>query len=64
MEEFAFYVLGAFFVITTYLWANDEWLHDYDPDQHQRQAKQVPRLLHISWKSLAIWAVFTGIGSC
>ena len=62
VEEFAFYVLGALFVITTYLWANDEWLSDYDPDAHRAKAKQVPRLLHISFKSLAVWAAFTGAG--
>jgi hypothetical protein len=62
LEEFAFYVLGALFVITTYLWANDDWLSDYDPNMYRDQAKRVPRLLHISFKSVLVWAAFIGIG--
>lgn len=62
VEEFAFYVLGALFVITTYLSLNDEWLSDYDPDVYWERAKRVPKLVHISWWSLVLWAALTGLG--
>lgn len=62
VEEFAFYVLGAVCVITLYLWANDEWLRDYDPDVHRQKAKAVPRLVHISWGSVALWAGLVALG--
>lgn len=62
VEEFAFYLLGAVCTITLYLWANDEWLKDYDPDAHRARAKQVPKLVHISWWSVALWAVLVAAG--
>lgn len=62
VEEFAFYTLGAICVITLYLWANDNWLADYDPNAHRDKAKQVPALLHISWSSLALWAGLVALG--
>jgi hypothetical protein len=62
IEEFAFYVFGALFVIATYLAVDDEWLSDYDPDMRQEHAKNVPRLLHISWQSIGWWLGFTGLG--
>lgn len=62
VEEFAFYLLGAVCTITLYLWANDEWLRDYDPDVHRERAKEVPKLIHISWGSVGLWAGLVALG--
>lgn len=62
VEEFAFYILGALFTIAVYLWANDDWLADYDPDHHRDMCKAVPKLIHISWGSLGIWAALLVAG--
>jgi len=62
VEEFAFYILGSLFVIAVYLWANDEWLADYDPDAHRERSRAVPKLIHLSWGALATWLVLLGLG--
>lgn len=62
VEEFAFYILGALFTIAVYLWANDEWLADYDPDVHRDLCRAVPKLIHVSWGSLWIWLALLAAG--
>lgn len=62
VEEFAFYILGALFTIVVYLWANDEWLADYAPDEHRDLAKALPKLVHISWGSLGLWLGLLAFG--
>ncbi|MGH7655600.1 MAG: hypothetical protein ACREN6_13145 [Gemmatimonadaceae bacterium] len=62
VEEFAFYVFGSVCVITLYLWANDEWLRDYDPDAHRARAKEVPKLVNISWASVGLWLGLVALG--
>ncbi len=62
VEEFAFYVLGALFTIAVYLWANDEWLADYDPDARRDLARAVPKLVHVSWGALGTWLALLALG--
>ena len=50
IEEFGFYILGGFFMISTYLWADHHWVTQYSADQYGRMAKAHPKLLDFSWR--------------
>lgn len=45
IEEFAFYILGGVFMITTYLWADRNWLKDYEPEDFSALAQTKDKLL-------------------
>jgi hypothetical protein len=62
LEEFAFYILGALFVITTYLWFSEYWLQDYEPHEYEAGTQGVGRLVQISWTSLIVWVALLALG--
>jgi hypothetical protein len=62
LEEFAFYILGALFVITTYLWFSEYWLQDYEPHEYEAGTHGVGRLVQISWRSLIVWVALLALG--
>jgi hypothetical protein len=62
VEEFAFYILGALFVLMLYLWLNDRWLARYDPHDIAQAAKDTPRLLNPSFRTLGVWLALTAAG--
>lgn len=62
LEEFAFYILGSLFVITSYLWFSEYWLQDYEPHEYQANTRGVGRLVQISWWSLIAWAALLALG--
>jgi hypothetical protein len=62
VEEFAFYILGGLFVITSYLWFSEYWLQDYEPHEFQASARSVGRLVQISWWSVLVWAALLLLG--
>jgi hypothetical protein len=62
VEEFAFYILGALFTITVYLWFSEYWLQDYEPHEYEGNARAVGRLIQVSWPSLLLWTALLAIG--
>lgn len=61
LEEFGFYVFGALFMVSTYLWADAHWLAKYDPDRY-RHAPELPKIVTISPWAAAVWAGLVGYG--
>ena len=62
IEEFAFYILGALFMIALYSWADAEWLPDFDREEYTNEARALPRLVHLSWTTVVILATLVGGG--
>jgi len=62
VEEFAFYILGALFTITAYLWFSEYWLQDYEPREYEENARAVGPLVQVSWWSLLVWAALLALG--
>ncbi len=62
LEEFAFYILGALFVITTYLWFSEYWLQDYEPHEYEASSREVDKLIEPSWRSLLLWGALLVAG--
>jgi hypothetical protein len=62
IEEFAFYILGGLFVITTYLWFSEYWLQDYEPSEYGENSRNVGRLVQVSWRSVIVWVALLAIG--
>lgn len=64
IEEFGFYIFGGFFMITSYVWADQHWLVDYEADEYHALAKRHPKLVHFSWEivlaAVAVIAAGTG----
>jgi hypothetical protein len=58
LEEFAFYVLGGLFMLTLYVWVSANWLHDYDPDEFAQLARQKPKLVKVSGRSVFFWGAW------
>jgi hypothetical protein len=49
IEEFGFYIFGAWFVLGVYVWADAMWLRDYHPDDFAALAQNRNRLIDIHW---------------
>jgi hypothetical protein len=62
LEEFAFYIFGAVYMVSVYLWADTEWLQDYDPEDHKAAAQNVSRMLQPSLPSLVLWGLLVAMG--
>ena len=62
VEEFAFYILGALFVITSYLWFSEYWLQDYEPHEYEANTRDIGPLVQISWWSMLAWAALLALG--
>ncbi|MDH3732308.1 MAG: hypothetical protein OEU54_02195 [Gemmatimonadota bacterium] len=48
IEEFGFYIFGAFFMITTYIWADTDWLKVYDHEQRGILALHHRKIINFS----------------
>lgn len=59
LEEFAFYVLGAIFMVAMYLWADLNWLSRYDPDLRDSEDR---KLVAPSWQAGLVWVVLLALG--
>ena len=55
IEEFGFYIFGALFMVSAYIWADSKWLHLYDPDHYSEVARDLPRVIEFSPQALATW---------
>jgi hypothetical protein len=62
VEEFAFYILGALFMITMYVWADVDWMPAYSPKEFDARAKEQPRLIHLSGVAAAFWLLVAVLG--
>lgn len=62
LEEFGFYLFGALFVVAIYIWADLNWLPDYDFEDFETGARRVPRLVHFSPRALAFWIALLAAG--
>lgn len=62
IEEFGFYIFGALFMMSVYLWADRIWLARYDPDQYTQAARAHPKLLEFSPHAVVVWAMLVGVG--
>jgi hypothetical protein len=62
IEEFAFYILGALFMTTLYVWADVDWMPAYSPHEFDARAKQQPRLIHLSGWSVAFFVTVIALG--
>jgi hypothetical protein len=62
VEEFAFYILGGLFVITSYLWFSEYWLQDYEPHEYKESAHALGPLVQISWRSFLVWVALLALG--
>ncbi len=59
VEEFAFYILGAIFMASTYLWAGENWVSAYGREGYHQAAKAHPRIVQLSPTAVGVWlAVF------
>jgi hypothetical protein len=57
IEEFAFYILGSLFMLTTYLWIEWSWLEDEVVMDRRNGAKRVEKLIEINPKTFVAWVV-------
>jgi hypothetical protein len=62
IEEFGFYIFGSLFMISVYLWADQNWLSLYDPDAYYRAARAHPRVIRFSPTALGLWVVVVSAG--
>lgn len=62
VEEFAFYIFGALFMVAVYLWADGNWLARYDPDEYHRAAREHPRVIRVSPHAVGVWIALVGVG--
>lgn len=62
IEEFAFYILGALFMIAVYLWADVNWVSDYEPRQYANLAAMQRRIIDFTPVPLLICAVLIAAG--
>ncbi len=53
IEEFAFYILGALFMLALYLWLDEVWLKDYEPEDVSTHAKSLGALIDFHYSALA-----------
>lgn len=58
IEEFGFYILGAFFMIATYVWADTDWLNLYDHEERGILAVKHARIIKFTpWPLVAAVAL-------
>lgn len=62
LEEFGFYIFGALFMLSVYVWADEDWLRNYDPDLYHRAAQAHPRILQFSPHAVGVWAALVAGG--
>jgi len=62
VEEFGFYIFGALFMISVYLWADQNWLALYDPDKYLEAARSHPKILEVSPHAIAVWVTLLATG--
>jgi hypothetical protein len=62
VEEFAFYILGALFMLTLYRWIEDKWLDDAAILNRAAAAGQLRRLVGVNKRSLAVWFAAVAVG--
>ena len=62
VEEFAFYILGAIFMVSTYLWAGENWVSAYGREDYHEAAKAHPRIVQLSPTAVGVWLVIVAVG--
>ena len=62
IEEFGFYIFGALFMISVYLWADSDWLAKYDSDEYGQAARTHPKIVEISPRAFAVWVGLVAVG--
>lgn len=62
IEEFGFYIFGALFMISVYLWADQNWLSLYESDEYDRGARAHPRIVQFSPHAVGVWLLVVGSG--
>jgi len=62
VEEFGFYILGSLFVVAMYMWADAEWLCDYEAEDYEALARSHRRILRINWWAMLWWFAFMLVG--
>ena len=62
IEEFGFYLLGSLFVLAVYIWADLNWLPDYQPDEYAQLAGKHPKLIRMSTGAAIAWPLLVVAG--
>lgn len=63
VEEFAFYIFGAVYMVAMYLWADLNWLGRYDPEGHHDAGRAaLPRVIEPSPHAFGVWVVLLAAG--
>jgi hypothetical protein len=62
IEEFAFYILGAVFMASVYLWACENWVSAYGRPDYDEGAKAHPRIIQLSPVAVGVWAAIMAAG--
>jgi hypothetical protein len=64
VEEFGFYILGAIFMASIYLWAGQHWLSEYERKDYDDAAKAHQGMIHLRLRPsvVVVWLVGLAIG--
>ena len=62
IEEFGFYIFGAWFVLGVYVWADAMWLKDYHPDDFAALAHRKAKLIDVHWRSVGLVIALIALG--
>jgi uncharacterized membrane protein YiaA len=62
VEEFAFYILGAIFMASVYLWACENWVSAYGRSGYHEVAKAHTRIIQLSPVAVGVWLAITAAG--
>ncbi len=57
VEEFGFYILGAIFMASVYLWAGQNWLAAYERRDYLDAAIDHPRIIRFSPGVVVVWVI-------
>ena len=52
VEEFGFYILGAIFMASIYLWAGQHWLSEYERKDYDLAAKAKSKMIRLRQRHL------------
>lgn len=62
VEEFAFYILGAIFMASAYLWACENWVSAYGRPDYHEAARAHQRIVELSPTAVGIWLAIFAAG--
>lgn len=62
VEEFVFYILGAIFMASTYLWAGQNWVASYARADYEAAAPAHARIVQLSVPATVAWLVIFAVG--